>query len=104
MGSVPEGLYEFTGDAINVFSTWPEDRLRRLTEALEHARAAADEQAAIGALESEPGLTDLLRRLSPLHDASAFWAFIAVLLTTLNMMTATTNDPNVTIREQTVIE
>jgi hypothetical protein len=104
MGSVPDGFYEFTDDTIRIFSTWPPARTQRLAAALENARAAADPEAAIDALKEEPSLTELIKRLSPLRDASAFWAFIAVLLTVLNMTTASTNDPTITINQQTVIE
>jgi hypothetical protein len=103
-GQIPDGFYEFTGDALNIFSTWPADRLRQLAAALESAQAAANQQAAIEALQNESDLEALVRRLSPLRDASAFWGFIAVVLSIVNMMTESTNDPNITINERTVIE
>lgn len=104
MGSVPDGFYEFTDDTIRIFSTWPVERVQHLAGALAAARVAADPGAAIDALNEEPDLTELVKRLSPLRDASAFWAFIAVLLTVLNMTSASTNDPTITINQQTVIE
>jgi hypothetical protein len=103
-GKIPDGLYEFTGSTLSIFSSWHPDRLRKLADALGAARRAPDPRAAVEqTLASDPELASLAKRLSPLRDASAFWGFIAVLIATITLLTSQTeSDPPVT--EQTVIE
>jgi len=74
---------------LNIFSAWPVERLRNLTEAIEAATQAPNPRAAVEqALKSDPDLAELARRLSPMRDAAAFWGFIAVILATIALMTS----------------
>jgi hypothetical protein len=104
-GLAPDGFYDFTGEVLNIVSTWPQKRLQQIIDAITAAREGADPRAAVEeVIKTDSDLASLLSRLSPLTDASSFWAFVAVLLTTLNMMASPTSDPTVTINKQTVIE
>jgi hypothetical protein len=105
-GSVPDGLYQFTGDALNVFSTWPVDRLQRIVDAIQAARNAPNPQAAVqNVLRTEPELSGLARTLASLRDPQTVLAFIVVLLTTLQIvLSQAESGSTTTIKEQTVIE
>ncbi len=104
MGWIPDGFYEFTDDTLNIFSTWPVERLRDLTKAIEAARQAPNPRAAVEqALKNDPDLAELARRLSAMRDAAAFWGFIAVILATIALLTSK-SESHAVVSEQTVIE
>lgn len=96
------GVYEFTDDAINVFSTWPVERLQAFSAALQAAQTDPDPRAAIEAvLKDEPELGELQRRLSSLRDPKTVIGFVTMLLTAIMLLTS---QPGTTINAQTVIE
>lgn len=104
-GTVPDGLYEFVGDTLNIITDLPPDRLRQVQDALTAARNATQPVAAVEeALKSEPAFAPILQRLSPLHDAAAFWAFVGTLVAAIMLLLALhgTGDTT-TIEHQTVI-
>ena len=102
IGTIPDGIYDFTESSLSILSTWHPDRLRRFADAIGAARRAPDPRAAVEAtLAQDPDLAAIARRLSPLSDASAFWGFIAVLLTTITLLTSR---GDTVVNEKTVIE
>lgn len=37
-GSIPDGIYEFVGETLNIVSSWEPQRIKRLVEGLEEAK------------------------------------------------------------------
>jgi hypothetical protein len=102
MGSVPDGFYEITNDAITVFSTWPVERLQALEGALRAAQQSPDPGPALReVLSEEPGLADVAGRLSSIRDPPTVIAFVTMLLTAIMLLTS---HPGTTIDYQTVIQ
>jgi crotonobetainyl-CoA:carnitine CoA-transferase CaiB-like acyl-CoA transferase len=83
-GSVPDGVYDTVGDALNIVSTWSQERIDRLSESLERARTASDPLAATQtALAQEQELSTLASRLLIPSNPAEFWAFVAALFAIL---------------------
>ncbi len=103
MGSIPDGLYDTVGDSLRIVTSWaPEDRDRFATT-LADAQQAGDRDAAAEAISTAPGLAEVAARIVP-RDAAQFWAFIACLLTLLQMLGVGRSEPSVNINETRVVE
>jgi hypothetical protein len=102
LGSLPDGLYQFTDNALTIFSTWPVERLRSLETALRAVRAAPDPRTAVEAvLKDEPDLADLAHKLSSLSNPQTIIGFVTMLLTAIMLLIS---QSGTTINTQTVIE
>jgi hypothetical protein len=105
MGSIPDGLYEFVGETLNIVSSWTPERIQSLTAALETARNAPNPRAAAEAVIAEnEDLLGIAKKLLIPRDAGQFWGFVAALLALLALLNACQTDPSITVNEQTVIE
>jgi hypothetical protein len=105
LGTIPDGLYEFVGDTLNIVSSWTPERIQRLVAGLETARNGPNPRAATEAVIAEnEDLLEVASRLLIPRDAGEFWAFVAALLALLMLLSASQTDPNITVNEQTVIE
>lgn len=97
VGSIPDGIYEFIGETLNIVSSWSPERIQRFTAALELARGAPDARAATEAVIAQhEDLLDLAKRLLVPRDAGQFWAFVAALLALLALLQASQTDKNIT--------
>jgi hypothetical protein len=105
MGTIPDGLYEFVENTLTVVSSWPTDRILKLVEALESARASTDPQGATEAVLAEnKDIVGAVKGLTVPRNAGEFWAFVAVLLAVLMLVMGQRDDPTVTVNVDQVIE
>ena len=101
-GSIPDGLYEFAGEAQRVLSNWSPERQQHLAAAIESARQAPEPRAAVtAAIAQDPDLAALAKRLLIPSDANQFWAFVATLIAILGLLVGT--DGDVTINKSVTI-
>ncbi len=105
MGSVPDGLYEFVGETLNIVSSWSPERIQRLAEALETARNGPNPRAAAEAVIAEnEDLLGIANRLLVPRNAGEFWAFVAALLALFTLLSARQSDQTIIVNEKTIIE
>jgi len=105
-GSIPDGLYEFVDETLNIVSTWPQERIERLLVELQGAKSQPDPRAAAEAvIASDEDLVDVAKRLLIPRDAGQFWAFVGALLAALALVTANRAESTiVNVNVQTVVE
>lgn len=102
-GSVPDGLYEFVGETLRTVTTWTPDRQLHFAQKLRAAQRAADpRRAAVEAIRTEPEIYEIAKRLLIPRTAADFYAFLAVLIAILALVTKGGDD--VTINQEFVIE
>jgi hypothetical protein len=78
---IPAGVYSFIGEARNLIVGMTPAERQQIAAAIQAARQAPEAREAVTeALASSPALSGLAQLLIP-HDAAAFWALIAVLVT-----------------------
>jgi hypothetical protein len=86
MGSVPDGLYDFTGETLRIISDWTPERRQRLATALQAVREQPNARVAAEAvIASEPELLAVAKRLLIPHTAGEFWALVAALVAILTL-------------------
>jgi hypothetical protein len=104
-GSLPDGFYEFVGEALNIVSSWPADRIRGLDEALREAKSAPNPRAAAeAAIAKNPDLLGIASKLLIPRDPAQFWAFIATLIALLTLLGVNQPDPTIKVDVQMIID
>jgi hypothetical protein len=104
IGRVPDGLYEFIGDTLDVVSGWAPKLRQQFASELQAAKDQADPQrAALAAFQKRPELRAVAQRLLVPRTAGDFWAFIATVLAAIALLGGRGGDTT-NVNVQTVIQ